>query len=93
MIDTSTIFLPSSTGAVVRASGVSMATSWVVSTRASVDRYSPEADVARYRAVTDRSVVDAVRLLNSNGHVMLLTIPDPDAPDEGIIVQQEEVAR
>lgn len=70
-----------------------MATSFVVSTRASVDRYSGEADVARYRAVSRDSVMDALELLNRNGRAIVLMIPDPDAPDEGIVVDRREIAR
>lgn len=71
----------------------SMASGWSVSTRASVDRYSPDADVARYRAVSPQTVQQAITHLLSTGRAIVLTLPDPTAPDEGVIVQRTEVPR
>lgn len=70
-----------------------MATTWNVSSRAPVDRYTPEADLARYRAVGPETLGSTLRLLRTGGRAIVLTLPDPEAPDEGVIVEEAEVPR
>lgn len=60
---------------------------FTLSPNAGIERYSLAADVARYRAVSVASLAETARYLMSTGRVIVLTIPDPSAPDEGTVTE------